>query len=70
MSPEQAYLLVSSQLFLRTINPMLTNTAASLTDGRPGKRALVILSKLVQDDANNVDHGREGAVHGRLQRRL
>ncbi len=57
MSAEQAYLLVSSQLFLRTINPMLTNTAASLTDGKPGKRALVILSKLVQDDANNVDHG-------------
>ncbi|MCS7060117.1 MAG: DUF4157 domain-containing protein [Anaerolineae bacterium] len=57
MSEEDAYLLVSSQLFLRTINPMLAQVTAAISQGKPGKRAIVLLSKLVQDDANNIPHG-------------
>jgi hypothetical protein len=56
MSEEHAYLMVSSQIFLRTVNPVLGFAVASAPEGQ-GKRALTLLAKLVQSDANNVTHG-------------
>jgi hypothetical protein len=59
MEEEQAYLLVSSQVFLRTINPMLFNLLAAIPEGESGKNTTKYLMKLIQDDANNVPHGQK-----------
>jgi hypothetical protein len=54
MGEQQAYLLVSSQIFLRMINPMITTMAANVPEGQPGKSALIKIAALLQQDANNV----------------
>jgi hypothetical protein len=56
MNPNEAYLLLSSQIFLRTITPMIINMVAAVPQGKPGKRALTIISLVLQKDANK-QHG-------------
>jgi hypothetical protein len=57
MDPNHAYLLVSSQIFLRMINPMFIAVIAVVPNGQ--QKAMMALSKLLQDDANNVRHGQK-----------
>ena len=57
MDQENAYLLVSSQVFLRTINPMVTNIVSAIPLGEAGRTAAVYIAKLLQNEANNVTHG-------------
>ncbi|WP_448544798.1 eCIS core domain-containing protein [Roseiflexus sp.] len=52
MGGEEAHLLVSSQIFLRTINPMITYMSIAIPEGQPGRRALMIVANCLQRDAN------------------
>lgn len=63
MEQEQAYLLVSGIFFLRTINPMLTNRSVNIPEGRPGKKALLLLATLLQSAANDKDEYRGLPTH-------
>jgi hypothetical protein len=57
MAEDQAYLLISSQLFLRIIVPMITMMVSAIGENQKGKRAMTVIAKLVQNDANNARHG-------------
>jgi hypothetical protein len=56
MDENNAYLLVSSQVFLRTINPMVINLASAIPQDEAGKTAAMYITKLLQSDANNTPY--------------
>ncbi len=56
MDQQNAYLLVSSQVFLRTINPMVINLASAVPQGEAGKTATMYIAKMLQSDANNTPY--------------
>ena len=57
MDETDAYLLVSSQIFLRMLNPMIQFIFTSIPKGQAGRTAVMTIMKLVQGDANKKLHG-------------
>ncbi len=57
MNETDAYLLVSSQIFLRMVNPMIQFVSTSIPKGQAGKTATMTIMKLLQGDANKKQHG-------------
>ncbi len=61
MEENEAYLLTSSQIFLRFINPMVISLTSSIGFGEPGKAASLYIAKMLQNDANRVQHSTKQA---------
>lgn len=55
-SPDDAMQMVAGFMFLRFINPIITQLASKF-DGSSNKRTLVLLSKVLQNQANNLRFG-------------